>query len=1191
MADPIEDDNVPVQPQTFEQALAARQARDAKRVAAGERIGEVKTIMDEQREAQINEDERRRMAGANRVDRIVQTGKGVLADIVAIPRGIGYGLAELPVAVADLGDWVEGVATGTSPDPNAPNILRQAGALLKDVTDAVTPESTHMVGHFGEPIGQFIAGWVAGGRVLKGLGWAATDGVQLTRAAVQGAIADFAVFDPHEDRLSNIVDAYPSLQNPITDFLRNSEDDSAIEGRLKNVVEGLGIGVAFDGLLKGLRVLRGVRRARAAAEVEAGAAEAVPLRERPQPEPGTDLVPTERPKADSAEQPKADGAEAPKDPITDAGDIDIEAMKKKLGITEEQITEMRARVARGELSEAEALIDFNANRIDWNKISDPEQVRRLINTVSEVFADALNSAKGGVVNMKAAGRMARSIGATPDQVLKTFESLRPEGGVPLHIQIAVGERTMLDSAQHLQAFTDLINAGKATDQDFIAYSTHIERHAAIEAMMKGNKAEVARSLRIMRELSKPTKAKYQSMAAAIAGTAGRNREALIELAGKLGKADNLADLNQLVRRSKYERVRDMLLELRYGSMLSGPVTHAVNITSNLLRGVEGVVERAVAAGIGAARRGVLRQDAEVVAVREAMEVFMGIFRGTADALRVPFKQLLQSGTARDFSSPAAIKAFLQRNADGFGSTYKAIISGESQIGNQLENVAHHQDPAWKFDPNGKGVLGRGLVHLANAIGTIGRVPGKALVAGDDLFKSIAFQQQHGALSVRRATAAADAQGLRGKSRRALIARETERLRKTPNDELHQAAVDFAEHQTFTNPLMGRFGRATQGYINRVPELRFIVPFFRTPANIVMDAIVPRTPLTAWFHKDLRGKLRKGGPEADLVLARMAIGTATMAAVWQLADAGLIRGGYARNTSDGSDNVEQYSIKIGKDWYQFHRLGPLGMLMGLVADSHTLVNASEDGGPDEDSLALVTMIAVTKNVTSQTYLLGVSQFLNAMTDPERYGKSFVDSFATTLLPAGRGLQSLAEFDDPYAREAFSVMEKIAAKIPGISNDLPPRRDFLGRPIMHEKPFISPIRVSEESTDPVDQELSRLQFRLSMPLKSIDGISLTADQYTRYLQLRGQVVEIDGRTMEETIRETIADPRWARLPESADSSVQDTKQRVINTIANRFQAQARVQLLKEDPELANRFVDEKFRQNNRQRPADFQNPFTN
>lgn len=81
------------------------------------------------------------------------------------------------------------------------------------------------------------------------------------RGAVAGAIADFAVFDEHQKRLSNLIEDFPQLQNPITDYLAEKDDDGLFAGRVKNALEGLVVGSAVEGVIKGIKGLKGARTA------------------------------------------------------------------------------------------------------------------------------------------------------------------------------------------------------------------------------------------------------------------------------------------------------------------------------------------------------------------------------------------------------------------------------------------------------------------------------------------------------------------------------------------------------------------------------------------------------------------------------------------------------------------------------------------------------------------------------------------------------------------------------------------------------------------------------------------------------------------------------------------------------------------------------------------------------------------
>ena len=74
-----------------------------------------------------------------------------------------------------------------------------------------------------------------------------------------GAIADFSMFQAQEERLSNLIETFPSLNNPISEYLAADADDGEIEGRLKNTLEGLALGGVVDGLIAGVRAIKKAR--------------------------------------------------------------------------------------------------------------------------------------------------------------------------------------------------------------------------------------------------------------------------------------------------------------------------------------------------------------------------------------------------------------------------------------------------------------------------------------------------------------------------------------------------------------------------------------------------------------------------------------------------------------------------------------------------------------------------------------------------------------------------------------------------------------------------------------------------------------------------------------------------------------------------------------------------------------------
>jgi len=224
-----------------------------------------------------------------------EEGDGFLADV-------GEGIIEMPLqtigGIADavnetldltkeLGDWLnenvvdlggvvvndDGISLASGEELaeadniQIPTVSGEELSETDNIQIPTTDKADSVTGGLIRGISQFVAGFIGAGKLkpMQALKPATTAG-KIGKAALQGAIADFTVFDPQEERLSNLVESSPALQNPVTEFLAASPDDNAAEGRFKNAVEGLGIGVAVDGLLTGLKVLRNARIAKREAQ-------------------------------------------------------------------------------------------------------------------------------------------------------------------------------------------------------------------------------------------------------------------------------------------------------------------------------------------------------------------------------------------------------------------------------------------------------------------------------------------------------------------------------------------------------------------------------------------------------------------------------------------------------------------------------------------------------------------------------------------------------------------------------------------------------------------------------------------------------------------------------------------------------------------------------------------------------------
>lgn len=117
-------------------------------------------------------------------------------------------------------------------------------------------------------VSQFAAGMVGAGATLKAASLvpkvgAAVEAIagsskgaaalETAKAATVGAVA----FDPHQERLGNLIEQVPELQGSILAFTASKPDDTAAEGRMKSAIESIGLDAAVAGTLwLGLKAYR-----------------------------------------------------------------------------------------------------------------------------------------------------------------------------------------------------------------------------------------------------------------------------------------------------------------------------------------------------------------------------------------------------------------------------------------------------------------------------------------------------------------------------------------------------------------------------------------------------------------------------------------------------------------------------------------------------------------------------------------------------------------------------------------------------------------------------------------------------------------------------------------------------------------------------------------------------------------------
>ena len=488
-------------------------------------------------------------------------------------------------------------------------------------------------------------------------------------------------------------------------------------------------------------------------------------------------------------------------------------------------------------------------------------------------------------------------------------------------------------------------------------------------------------------------------------------------------------------------MRDKIFEVWISALLSGPKTHMVNMSSNALVGFErGVPERAMAGMIDAVRAALTGTPQERFA-GEAWAELYGLKRGLIDGVRI-------AGEVWETETPQ------------FGMR-------------QVERV-----PA-----------------VGGKTGQVIRTPLRALLAEDEFFKAVTYRTSLHALAYRQAAK-------EGRTGDARVERMVE-LAESPSPHLIEAARQEARLRTFTTE-PGPVAKAVFQVRRAVPGLEFIVPFVNTPLNIVKYAF---DRMGVGLVRGLvKGDL-KGGELSEEV-AKTAVGTMLFVGAVSLAASGYLTGG-------GPSDPRERAMLRATGWqpYAFRlpsadidvgygRLEPLGILMGLGGDAFETWETL-DSDKRADILRRAHQV-VAENLGNKTFLRGLKDASRAISDPERYGRWWLQGMAGTIVPTG--VAQIAQVTEKTVRRPETPGQAILARIPGATRFVPEALDVWGRPIertpLEQATRMLPTDISEVRGDKLDYETIRLGVRISRPRQVIGNVELSDEEYRWYLQEAGQ-----------------------------------------------------------------------------------------
>jgi len=612
---------------------------------------------------------------------------------------------------------------------------------------------------------------------------------------------------------------------------------------------------------------------------------------------------------------------------------------------------------------------------------------------------------------------------------------------------------------------------------------------------------------------------------------GLTPERLIQLIAHFNSPEQLAVMARHVAKpGSMKAWGEALMEGWVMGLLTGIKTHAVNFTSNTLTAIMGPTERALAARLSFG-------EGKHVVKGEATEMVYGMINGFMDGLSI-FKKSFKTGVSQ------------------FG-TEKVEYIGKKAISAEALNLS--------------GTFGRAADLLGEAI----RVPGKALVAADDMFKLINYRGNMRAMALREGTE-------KGLGRNTVdMANFIDDFMKSPSTKALEQSKEYANYMTFTKELDGLAG-SVQKVLENHPFLRVVIPFWRTPVNIFKFSL-ERTPLLNALSGQLRADITAGGVRRDMAMGKIALGSMVAMTAYTLARAGYITGG---GPSDKNlRNIQRQagwqpdSLKIGDIYYSYSRVDPMSTFLGIMAD---LAEVSDElDQPTLDQYTMAIVLGFMNHMTTKSYLTGISNIFEAMKEPDKQGTDYIKQWTRSLVPTI--VRQTEQMVDPTIRETTGFFDNIKAGVPGWSSTLPAKRDLKGEPMVSEgalgPDLFSFIFQSTQKKDPVWRELVENKVSISPVPKimggpkvpksimgqetSVNGVELTPKEYDWIQRMAGNELKVDGKGMWDTLTHMIQTPEYKK----SSGGSEGMKSLLIKTVVNKYRELAFAKMREINPELNN------------------------
>ena len=1020
-----------------------------------------------------------------------------------------------------------------------------------------------LAGNMTEGISRFITGFAGPAKFLKGAGLVGGAVKTSLRGFTAGAVADLTVFDPNEGRLSDMLIEFdsPVLNNAVTQYLASDENDTEMEGRLKNVLEGMLLGGIVESVFYGIK---GFKKMKATKNLD------------------------ERAKVQKEVAKVIDDTSKGKKTIR----VRKFALEGDNAINSKEALKIITKSKETAKKDSELWI---TKILNTKSFTSGEQVLKTIDNIVDNGLDDVTKEflENDVLANETALELAILAGRNQKEVL---ESITKEG-----VRDKESTVRMLTTKSVFQQL--------GIDYKKIAIKYYDDAGGDVAKYSKEQKIELAERQKVIQEVF--VSLKNQIRNAARTTQAGRIKVPAAD--GKMINMEKIANIfkdynanpaviakkikdmkpediiNELTK-SKSAKAIEVFNSLYINSILSGTPTLIVNTLGNAYEAFLKPMEMMAGAALRADRK----------TFNYGFSHYIGMtfkFRDTIKSIGLALKQgdavldpLVRTQDNLQIINGKAVRPISGSNLGFSGKFGTAIdwIGGISEIPTRLLLTT---------DEFFKQINYRGRLYAEAVDNTLEldfKLKSKEGIANIEKIFKDGF----------------DKNGKANVKDNVMATRALE----------HSRIGSFTN--TLDDGRLLNIGKAVEKFLGEVPALRFLAPFVRTPTQLWRN-FEQRIPLFGAFTKPMRDMWKSGDRRARAdVIGRQTFGLATTVYAYHLATQDVTdnKGNkYRKITGAGPKNYnvkklwiqagwQEYSIaeknKDGTVTYkQYNRNDPRFYILGIMAD--IFENKDNINDKDKQSMGWVAFISAMRSAGNKSYLRGISdgfdlaENLDSTTLPKYVGKQLANAIPYTAL-VSQGIPGIVEADKELLK-ARTFVDEIIKKTPFIDKTkyLEPVRDLLtGEPIERTLSTVywnpagvisyitqGPLLVGrksdiKEDNDNVVLEISRLKMQgiAEPPIKQYKIVNLidykidNQSAHNYWVERIGKTT-VKGFTLKEQFEKTFNSIKYKRRKEG-NENFDGGKEMTIKKIFEVYKKKAEKDMLEKYPKVAEAYKNAKI-----------------